>query len=363
MRVLYFTESDSPHDRRFLQALSGTDHDVYALRQKQCQPKTPDGVIELGWPDGLPDWRCWEGWQAGRDQLKAVLAGVDPDLIHAGPIQGPALLAALSGFDPLVTMSWGSDILVRAQRSPWMRFATNYVLDRTKIFFGDCQTVIEEAMSYGFSEKNAVQFPWGVDLDRFSPDNGRISAKMMRDSLGWGGKFVILCNRSWYPIYGVDILAKAFVESQLENPNLRLLLVGEGPQSECIKGILAPVVDKVHYLGRVETEDMPGIYQAADLFVSPSHSDGSSVSLLEAMACGRPVLVSDIPSNKEWVSPGEAGDLFKDGEPSSLKTKIFKMANDPQLREYGLNARAIAVRRANWKENFQKLLKAYQRAV
>jgi glycosyltransferase involved in cell wall biosynthesis len=363
MRLLYFTEADSPHDQRFLKALAGTNHQVYALRQKESQLKTPRGIIELGWPDGQPDWCCWDGWKKGCEQLKVITQKLQPDLIHAGPIQGPALLTALTGYRPLVTMSWGSDILVRARRSPWMGFATKYVLDRTRIFLADCQTVADEAKTYGFPEKAIVQFPWGVDLDFFSPDNGRSQGHDLRTSLGWEDYFVILCNRSWHPIYGVDVLAEAFVQSLSENDRLRLLLVGDGPQSDRIHGILQPVDDKVHYLGQVETEELPGVYCAADLFISPSHSDGSSISLLEAMACGRPVLVSDIPSNQEWVKPGETGDLFSDGKPQSLAGKILELANDKNLEEYGRRARALAEKRANWDENFQKLLLAYQMAL
>jgi glycosyltransferase involved in cell wall biosynthesis len=363
MRLLYFTEADSPHDQRFLRALAGTDHQVYALRQKECQPKTPQGIIELGWHDGQPDWRCWDGWKKGCDQLRVITQNLNPDLIHAGPIQGPAFLTALAGCQPLVTMSWGSDILVRAKRSPWMGFSTKYVLDRTRVFVADCQTVADEAKTYGFPEEDIIQFPWGVDLDFFSPDNGRSQGRDLRTSLGWEDNFVILCNRSWRPIYGVDVLAEAFVQCLLENDGLRLLLVGDGPLSDRIHGILQPDVDKVHFMGQVETEELPGVYCAADLFISPSHSDGSSISLLEAMACARPVLVSDIPSNQEWVKPGETGDLFIDGNPQSLAEKILALANDENLENYGRCARALAEKRANWDDNFQKLLLAYKMAL
>ena len=56
------------------------------------------------------------------------------------------------------------------------------------------------------------------------------------------------------------------------------------------------------------------MYRAADLYLSASHSDGSSVSLMEALGCGLPVLVSDIPGNREWVTDGEQGWLFPDGD-------------------------------------------------
>ena len=362
MRLIYFTESDSPHDRRFLRALAGTPHQVYALRQYPCFPQTPEGITELGWPEQTPDWTGWRGWENGKAQLKQILKKVQPDILHAGPVQGPALLAAMTDFHPLVTMSWGSDLLLQAKRSPWMRFATQFTLDHTDIFLGDCQTVVNEAASYGFPRDRMARFPWGVDLDHFSPLKGEAGGMALRASLGWDEKFVVLCNRTWAPVYGVDVLAKAFLMAVDRHPQLRLILAGDGPQSNLIHHILEPVEDKVSFPGRFTREELPGVYCAADLYVSPSHSDGSSVSLLEAFACGRPVLVSDIPSNREWVTPGEVGGIFRGGDEEDLSRKLLVMASDPNLDQYGRRARALAEARADWDKNFQKLLMAYRKA-
>jgi len=118
MRVLYFTERDSPHDQRFLTALAGSPYQVFALRQRLCIPDTPSGITEVHWPGQQPEWSNWAGWQHGKAQLQTILDDVQPDLVHAGPVQGPAFLTALAEFHPLVTMSWGSDLLLRAKRSP-----------------------------------------------------------------------------------------------------------------------------------------------------------------------------------------------------------------------------------------------------
>jgi len=137
-------------------------------------------------------------------------------------------------------------------------------------------------------------------------------------------------------------------------------LPGDGPQSAVLHQLLAPVSIKISLPGWLGREDLPGAYSAADLFVSPSHSDGSSISLLEALACGCPVLVSDIPGNREWVTTGEVGVLFSDGDVESLKNQLLKMAQNPFLEQYGKRARALAMLRADWEINFQKLLAAYQ---
>ncbi len=360
MRILYLTERDGPHDQRFLTALAGTDHQVIAFRQKQCVPVSITGITELRWPDKHPDWSDWCGWQDGKDQFSQILDEVQPDLVHAGPLQGPALLVALAEFHPLVTMSWGSDLLLRAKRSPWMREATQFTLDRTDIFLGDCQTVLDEAVAYGFSPSKMVQFPWGVDLDHYSPHRAKGAGLEYRESLHWEDHFVLLCNRTWSPVYGVDLLAKAFAAAVKENENLRLLLVGDGPQSDLIHQILDPVREFVHFPGRLSRQEILEAYGAADLFVSPSHCDGSSVSLLEALACGLPVLTSDIPSNTEWVTPCEVGDLFRDGDVNNLMKKLLDMSKEPDLKSMGEKSRQLAEERADWRENFQTLMGAYQ---
>ncbi len=363
MRILYFTESDSPHDRRFLVALGKTKHQVYALRQKSYSPEEVVGIIGVEWPQGQPDWMSWQGWQGGIEQLKIIISNIKPDLVHAGPIQGPALVTALTGFHPLLTMSWGSDILLRARRSPWMQFATRYVLDHTDIFLADCKTVAIKAEKYGYKSKPVVTFPWGVDLEHFSLTNGDSTGKKLRQTLGWQDNFIIFCNRSWSPVYGVDLLAKAFVKAVHKDPNLRLILAGTGPKEGVIQNILNSVHDKVVYPGNISLDDLPGFYCAANLFISPSYCDGSSISLIEALACSKPVLVSDIPSNQEWVVGGVNGELFNTGDKADLTQKIFQMAEDPDLENFGKKARNIAESKADWKLNFQQLLNAYEMSM
>jgi glycosyltransferase involved in cell wall biosynthesis len=121
------------------------------------------------------------------------------------------------------------------------------------------------------------------------------------------------------------------------------------------------MIDRVHFPGQVRQAQLPQYYRAADLYVSASHSDGTSISLLEAMACGRPVLVSDIPGNREWVEPNVNGWLFPEGDVNALARAILHAveARD-RLSEMGKVARKLAQQRANWERNFPKLLEAYE---
>ena len=165
-------------------------------------------------------------------------------------------------------------------------------------------------------------------------------------------------------MYGAEVFARGFVQAALQRPDLRLFLLGGGSMAAEIRQILMPVLSQVQFAGQVSQEKLPDYYRAADLYVSASHSDGSSVSLMEALASGVPALVSDIAGNREWMEGAQAGWLFPDGDSAALAAGILHAADQhTPLKTIGLQARQLAEARANWPENFKQLLLAYQMAL
>ncbi len=213
-----------------------------------------------------------------------------------------AYLAALSGFQPLVAMSWGFDLMQDVDQSVDIWNKVQLALNSSGSLLVDCQASAKKAIGMGFSEERIVSFPWGVDLDYFSPGD----EYGLRRKLGWEKDFILLCNRSWEPRYGVNVVLKAFFQAQSEKSNLRLMLLGDGSLAGEFDAMIARSGSGkwIHTPGRISLQALPDYYRAADIFVSASHVDGSSVSLLEAMACGKAVAVSDIPANLEWVKDG-----------------------------------------------------------
>jgi len=117
MRLLYFTQGFSPHDQRFLTALAESGHEVFFLRlDGEVPTELPQGIIEVTLP-GLRTDLAKKSYTVIVRKLGALLQELKPQLVHAGPLQGPAWLAARTGFGPLVSMSWGSDLLVEADKT------------------------------------------------------------------------------------------------------------------------------------------------------------------------------------------------------------------------------------------------------
>ena len=361
MRIIYFSKNYTPHDYRFLSSLSRTDHEVFYLRLEPNTRQTedrpvPENIQQILWAGGRREFR-WRDVPKLALDVRRVTKEIKPDLIHAGPIQTCAFIIALSGFRPLLSMSWGYDLVRDAQKSAWMQWVTRYTLKRSAFFTSDAQVSRAKAIAFGMDPEKTVIFPWGTEIEHFTQKSFKPSRAKA---------FTLFCNRTWESIYGVDVLARAFVRVAVENPNLNLILLGGGSQGAKIRQILmhGGVLDRVHFGGHVSQADLPRWYHMADLYISPSHVDGSSVSLMEALASGLPCLVSDIPGNREWIEDGVNGWLFRDGEVDDLAGKILSaLKSRKSFSRIGDLARKTAEEKADWKKNFGKLLETYNRVV
>lgn len=359
MKIIYFSKNYTPHDYRFLSSLAKTEHEVFFLqleanhRQTEDRP-IPENVRQILWAGGKREFR-WRDVPRLTLDLRRIIRAIQPDLIHAGPIQNCAFLVALSGFRHLLAMSWGYDLVMDADKSAWMRWVTRYTLRRSAFFTCDANVTREKAIAFGVKPENTVVFPWGVDLQYFMPKTFKRSNVRT---------FTLFCSRTWEVIYGVDVLAAAFVKVASVNPDVNLILLGGGSQGANIRKILmnGGVMERVHFGGQVSQRDLPRWYHMADIYISPSHVDGTSVTLLEALASGLPCLVSDIPGNRDWVEEGVNGWLFRDGDADDLAEKIMLAIQSRRAwGKMGKAARKTAEERADWRKNFGTLLEAYEK--
>jgi len=359
MRVLYITQGDSAHDRRFLRAIhqAGVQAGVVRLSGISPRGRLPDGVADFTPPTSPGRSGPREMLRMCR-HLRSVFGAFTPSVIHAGPIQQGAFLAGLSGLHPLISMSWGSDLLLGARKGTG-RWKAHWALSRSRLLLCDCQTVRQAAIELGLAPDRVVVFPWGVDLQRFRP--GRSS--LLRRKLGWAGASVLLSARNFEPIYGVEIVIEAFLRLAPTEPALRLLLLGDGSLRAPLQRRIeqAGLLSRVHFAGGVSEDRLPEYFHSADLYVSASHSDGTSVTLLEALATGLPVIVSDLPSNREWVEEGVQGWTFATGSVPGLERGIRRALTETR-RTSGMRraARELVEAKADWRSSSRMLIDAYQ---
>jgi len=250
---------------------------------------------------------------------------------------------------------------VQADADELSNWATSYTLRHSDFLVTDSSEVSERALRLAPLRSDAVvQFPWGIDLNRFTPEGPCNSA-----GLDKANAFIVISNRAWEQQYGVVTVIEGFMRALSENPKLRLLLIGDGSLKPQVQSFISEhaLTPFICTPGWVPYEAMPEYLRSAHTYVSCSHSDGSSVSLMEAIATGLPAIVTDRPSNREWVTPEENGWLVPAGDAGAVCDALLRAAGQSaesrsRMKSYN---RILAETRANWQHNLGKLLEAYRK--
>ncbi|SHK82052.1 glycosyltransferase family 4 protein [Streptomyces yunnanensis] len=178
-----------------------------------------------------------------------------------------------------------------------------------------------------------VVIPNGVDLRRFAPadDDGRATLRTslpaLRDAVPAGAPLVV-CVAQLFPQKGLPTLLRAWPQVTAAVPDARLALVGDGPDRAALHRAAPPGV-----LFTGAADSVAPWYQAADLVVVPSRWEGMALVPLEAMACGRAVVLSDVGGARECL-PADAADgcLVPPGDPAALARAVITLLADPERR-------------------------------
>lgn len=180
--------------------------------------------------------------------------------------------------------------------------------------------------------------PNGVDIERFSPSV--LPFDKPKNS------FVILYVGRLDKRKGVFIALEAFGKIKKQYPQALLYVVGKGPLEKEAKEYAQSLnlTGRCQFFGYVTREDLPRFYRTCDVYVSPAlGGEAQGIVLLEAMACGKTVIASDIGGYNEVIEDGQNGILFTQGSANDLAIKIGQIINNEQLRKtLEKNARARA---------------------
>jgi glycosyltransferase involved in cell wall biosynthesis len=298
-------------------------------------------------------------------RLKRLIAEFDPDVIHVGPLSAVAPIVASVWAGPLIAMSWGFDLLRDIEIDARTREDVVAVLRRADQVIVDNDAPARVAISLGADAQRISQFPWGIDIDAFSPGSSDL-----RSRLGWrASDVVVLSTRRHEDVYDVETVVRAFARAAASAPHLRLLVAGSGSHTPALRAMLADagLGDRARFLGEVGQLDLPAVYRAADVYVSASLVDGSSVSLLEAMSVGVVACVSDIQGNQQWVS-GDRGLVFAVRDDGSLADHILTLVEDRErdggaAEAMAASARAFVREHADWRKSGSRLVAIADAAI
>lgn len=297
-----------------------------------------------------------------REALRArrLLRRLDPDLVHAHWLVGPAWVAALSGRRPYVATAWGSDALILTPASRLSRLGARAVGRTAYAVTGDSQSILDALIAVGLPASRLRRLVFGADPALFTA--GEPDRELLR-SLGVAyDDPVFVSSRGTRPVYEPETILRGFAEVLAVRPANLLVRVDDihnpeaatGSQQESQRSRLERLAnelgirDRVVWYTGVPREDLPRLLNSCTAFISVPSSDGTSVALLEALHAEAPVVVSDLPANREWITNETEGHTVPVGDASALGAALLDILERP---EQARRAAARAAQRARLEGN------------
>ncbi|MFX1535010.1 MAG: glycosyltransferase family 4 protein [Promethearchaeota archaeon] len=289
-------------------------------------------------------------------ELKKITRQISPDVIHAHQITPSGLWAAVSNYHPFIMTPMGSDVLVHARENFIYRLITRYVFSKADLITSD-SIILQEAILElgGRHEKNYI-IQNGVDFKVFNPN---VDGSNIRKKLGLGNSPVILSTRGIAPLYNIDCIVKAIPKVLESLPDAQFLFTYIKEDSiSTVKELVKKLGfdASVKFIGCVDHKEIPFYHAAADILVSVPSSDSSPCSVYEAMACGTPVVISDLPWTKHFMKNRENAMIVPVKRSEAIAGAILDILHNHELKSKLTGAGLSTVRRyVDYQKNMEMM--------
>jgi len=272
--------------------------------------------------------------------------------LHSHYATSYGFLGALTGFHPFILSFWGSDVYFFPRKS----FLHRKFLQRN-IIKSDCILSTSKSMALEiqkYSSKNVKITPFGIDLNKFQPSKKHI----------FGNSIIIGTIKDLQPVYGIDYLLRAFYLLVNRNKDLdvKLAIVGGGPEEKKLKELSDElnISDNVIFEGSVPFCKIVDYHNSIDIFVALSRSESFGVSVIEASACGKPVIVTNVGGLPEVVIDNITGFVVKESNvEEAYKAMELLCFNEDLRRKMGVNGRLNVIEKYNWDDNVSLMISIY----
>ncbi|MFH1372895.1 MAG: glycosyltransferase family 4 protein [bacterium] len=344
-RIVIFGWAHSVHVQRWARGLSDRG---YQIR-----------IVSLG-GEPLPDIDTVVLLRRGklsyiRQAPAAVRAARDfePDLVHVHYAGGFGLWGRYCGIRPLVVSVWGSDLLPHRPKWFYRRLLGSTLKQATHI----------TATSQWLSKQTGELYPAATDKMSVIPFGAQLpdQTKPLPD-----GPLRICYLKGHRPVYGPDILLEAMVEVRKAIPDVVLSMAGEGEMTTQLNNMIVRLglEDTVQMVGYIERPQVADFLQVHHFMVMPSRAESFGLAALEAAACSRAVIASNVGGVPELVVEGVTGLLVPPGNPQRLAAAIIELANNAdKQKEMGRAGRDLVKRRYLWGKSLNMMCRLYERLL
>ena len=285
------------------------------------------------------EWFCRAAWR------RIAASPHKPDLVHAHALHQAARLRV-----------GGIPVVINLPGEPNARYARD--LQRADALVADGWAAQHLPGRLG---RSIERVPKGVDAERFRPDG-----PSLRDELHLTGRRVVIAVTRLVPIKNIRLLVDAVAIVRARVPETHLLIVGDGPERAAVRARVGELdlADSVTFTGSVPQRDTPAFYRTADVFALSSDFDNSPNAVLEAMACGLPVVATDVGGVRDFVVDRAGGAVVPPGDAPALAHAIERFLVQPEAaRAAGAYNRLKASTEFSWRASALQLLDVYRRVI
>jgi glycosyltransferase involved in cell wall biosynthesis len=256
---------------------------------------------------------------------------------------------------PRVAISWAWDLQMSKRQGTDVSNKLQTAITSSDLVIIDNPSIFKEFEALGTYPKESLCLPYGIEIDKYP--FREVGAKTSK-------KFLLYSNRQWEDLYRVDLLLEAAAELTKRGFEFNLVLANDGSLRQLLMEKFRNLFDSgvCTWIGRVTSDQNTEMLKKSDLYISVAKNDGSSLSLLESMAIGVPVLATDNSSNREWITDGESGYLFAGDSIFSLAEKVTQVSYLGS-KEIITKARKIVNTKANWDINSSLIIRFIEEAL
>ncbi|MDO9001546.1 MAG: glycosyltransferase [Bacteroidota bacterium] len=289
--------------------------------------------------------------------IRKIIKHFKPDILHAHYATSYGLIGALSGFKPFFLSVWGSDVYDFPKKSKLHKKVFQHNLNKASVIMSTSKIMMQEVKKY--TNKEIFVTPFGVDLTKFINRPTTIP----KDNSIYIGTIKPIEEK-----YGIEYIidaAQILLEKHKENFKYKFLLIGPGSNLEHYKEIIRQKNLEPYFeiTGRIPFTNIVDYHNLLDIFLNVSIDDSESfgVAAVEAMACEKPVIVSDVGGLMEVVNNGEFGRIVKKKDSSALANAIDEIANNiAKEKEAGKLARKHVLKNYDWANNLNYMISIYK---
>lgn len=361
-KICYIADATSIHVQRWVNYFAECGWDVSLITKQETKKETLHPLVkQFAIPVLFPPKLHKLNFPMHLYNMKKLINSIKPDIIHVIDIgnQGPYM--GLIKFNPFILTGWG--LMHTMKKRGLQKWLEIRALKKADVIHVESENLKNAIIKYGCDEDKIVVFPWGVDVKMFNP---AINGREIREKLNLGSSPVVISVRYLERYTDVGCLINAIPTVLKVIPDSRFIIVGSGSLEHELKQLTKDlgVWDAVRFVGEIAHSNLPVYFRAADIYVSTSLLDSSSVSLLDAMAFGLPVVVTNAPSNDEWIKNEENGFIVPIKDSKSLAEKIIYLFRNPELMEkFGKRNRGIILERADQETVMKKIETLYKELI